>query len=263
MRLDPDMMAAAQKVHVNIPYRMYREEAHLRSLFDHLRLNPEFGMDAQALARYTDGDFNESAQHVEDLGCRITLHGPFEGVDLGADNTELLLESHRLMERLLEAAAIMKPQTVVCHTGYSPGEAHSREWIKRARKAWAHYAEAFHDKGTALLLENVHEPSAGVMAMLTEGIPHLGVCLDTGHLNAYGDGDLNAWVRLLGEATREIHLHDNHGGEDLHLPPGEGSMDLTPAMELARQKGVIVTLEPHVPEDLPAGLAFVAQSPGF
>ena len=83
----------------------------------------------------------------------------------------------------------------------------------------------------------------GIMCVLENKLPHLlfgntsdilwildginiaevGACLDTGH--AFLAGDIHSLVHKLAGHLRMIHAHDNAGGDDNHLPPGDGKID--------------------------------------
>lgn len=262
---DETMHRVARGVQVNVPYRMLMDEGDLFDLFLSLNLNPELGMDIPALERFASDHFAKTAETFRRAGARITLHGPFEGVDPGAADAALRERSRGHLRRLRHAVAVMKPDSVVCHTGFHPQRpaAGFPDWLARSREAWAESAAAMADLGSRLLLENVHERSPAEMARIAGGIAHLGLCLDTGHLNAYGDGDLAGWVEALGAVTEEVHLHDNHGAVDEHLPPGRGAIDYAPLFALARRRPLIITLEPHAPEELWPALDFLARHPGL
>ena len=60
---------------------------------------------------------------------------------------------------------------------------------------------------------------------LLDRFPGLGFCLDVGHaLVELGPrGPLLYW-EALGERLLHLHLHDNHGRKDDHLPVGAGSV---------------------------------------
>lgn len=52
--------------------------------------------------------------------------------------------------------------------------------------------------------------------------PHATVCVDTGHTNeAYYHGAVSAgeMIRAMGSNVTMLHLHDNNGTVDLHIPP--------------------------------------------
>ena len=111
------------------------------------------------------------------------------------------------------------------------------------------------------LLEEQAEIEMGCRSVHT-GIDHLGLCLDTGHLNAYGDGQIQGWVETLGPLTREVHLHDNHGDHDNHLGMGKGTINFDILFKSIKQmpNKPIVTIEPHEQEDFIASLDFLEQA---
>ena len=52
--------------------------------------------------------------------------------------------------------------------------------------------------------------------------PNIGICLDTGHANVFGQ-DLGDVVRLCAPYLRVVHVHDNNGEQDQHLLPYLGT----------------------------------------
>ena len=62
-----------------------------------------------------------------------------------------------------------------------------------------------------------------------------------------------AWVEALGPFIGQLHLHDNSGGQDEHLPIGGGAIDfrmLFKKLANMRKDPPIITMEPHREEDL-------------
>ena len=53
---------------------------------------------------------------------------------------------------------------------------------------------------------------------------HIVGCLDVGHMNMF-DVPCDKAVRTLGNRLKVLHLHDNYGRADLHLPPLYGNID--------------------------------------
>jgi sugar phosphate isomerase/epimerase len=264
MAYDETMRAAARRVQVNVPYRMLFTEG-LFELFLSLGLNPELGMDIPALETYDLAHYKRTAETFRRAEACLTLHGPFEGVDPGSTDRVMRESSLRHLQLLVNAAEVMRPTSVVCHTGFHP-DTHTgdtSDWLERSREVWADLASTFAALGTHFLLENVLERSPAEMASMVTGIDHLGVCLDTGHLNAYGHGQIQGWVETLGPLTREVHLHDNHGTTDEHLPPGQGNIDFTPIFDLGHRQPLIVTLEPHTKEALWPALDFLVHHPAL
>ncbi len=86
--------------------------------------------------------------------------------------------------------------------------------------------------GVTLCLENMPfrnfplSSSESIMTLVKDiSSPALKFCFDTGHALYYGE-DIGASVRAIGnEYLKTLHVHDNHGDEDSHLPPYEGAID--------------------------------------
>ncbi|MEI6845462.1 MAG: TIM barrel protein [Candidatus Firestonebacteria bacterium] len=87
----------------------------------------------------------------------------------------------------------------------------------------------------------------------------LGMLLDLGHMNiAVKKGlidrkDLKTYIASLPLPIIELHVHDNKGEEDSHLPLGRGNMDYAEVFKLLKDskklsKGCVATLElkPHM-----------------
>ena len=72
------------------------------------------------------------------------------------------------------------------------------------------------------------------------GQPNLGICLDTGHANL--SGDLDTVVRKLSGHLKMLHVADNKGQSDDHLPPGKGNINWNGLVEQLMQTSFQGTL---------------------
>ncbi len=83
------------------------------------------------------------------------------------------------------------------------------------------------DRGIAVSLENMPLMNITVghtleeLLRMTEGT-EIGICLDIGHANT--TGNLDEFLSLLPNIGN-MHIHDNMGERDEHLPLGEGNID--------------------------------------
>jgi sugar phosphate isomerase/epimerase len=80
----------------------------------------------------------------------------------------------------------------------------------------------------SLALENTFEPGPEVLLAVLESLgkpPGLGFCLDVGHALSFSRTSLEKWWQELKGHLMEMHLHDNMGEDDQHLPPGWGKAD--------------------------------------
>ena len=84
--------------------------------------------------------------------------------------------------------------------------------------------------GITVCLENMPHPSSTLAATkdilaLIEDIdsPHLKFCFDTGHANRLGES-VGESIRAAGKNLKILHVHDNFGDGDSHLPPYDGTV---------------------------------------
>jgi len=100
----------------------------------------------------------------------------------------------------------------------------------------------------------VWEPGPDIHRELFDRIPSsfFGFCLDVGHQHSFSRTPLKAWLEELQSVLREIHLHDNDGTSDSHLPIGEGTIDFVELFRYLGSNGMkpLLTLEPHREEHL-------------
>jgi sugar phosphate isomerase/epimerase len=85
---------------------------------------------------------------------------------------------------------------------------------------------------TPVAVENPSSPTSfgARAAELAEALSRVGLggvyaCLDVGHANIVRE-PLRRFSEVLGSRVRVVHVHDNDGLRDLHLPPGAGTVDL-------------------------------------
>ena len=84
-------------------------------------------------------------------------------------------------------------------------------------------------RGIAVMLENM--PEKGVVRLddfryIADRVSSLWVHLDVGHaFIAGGNDEVAKYIRVFRDRILHIHLHDNHGVHDEHLPIGVASLD--------------------------------------
>lgn len=96
----------------------------------------------------------------------------------------------------------------------------------------ARLGDAAKDLGVKVCLENgwFNDPNfmtVGDFIGMVRGAgrDNVGACIDTGHANI-GMGVKPAdLLRRVGSLVCTLHLHDNDGSGDVHLPPGRGNID--------------------------------------
>ena len=110
------------------------------------------------------------------------------------------------------------------------------------------------DTKTIIVLENVYEKEPRILRRLFDALSSDSICfcLDTGHFNVFSYTPLNIWLQELGEYLGHLHLHDNRGKTDEHLPVGYGTFPFTELFQTLREIGAkpTMTLEAHDENDL-------------
>lgn len=242
-------------VQVNIPFRMLYD-TYLDRFLEH-ELNPEIGIDAAALERFSFKDFKRIAEMLHDRKLSVTLHGPFIDLSAGSPDPAVLALTRSRFEQLIDLVPVFKPKTVVCHAGYD-WKRHGffkDQWFENCAETWSWLADRLAEMGTRLMLENVYEKDPDDIGVLLQRLKdrNVGFCLDSGHLVAFGKADLKVWLESLGPYIQQVHLHDNHGSNDEHLAIGLGTIDfdlLFRYLKSNRNSPPVITLEPHREEDL-------------
>jgi sugar phosphate isomerase/epimerase len=109
------------------------------------------------------------------------------------------------------------------------------------------------EKGITLMLENYIKPfdTPEVFTKIIEEIPDLKIHLDVGHCNINQDKNLTeAFFQRFGEKIVHLHLSDNKGERDDHLPLGCGNIEWKKIIEIIKRGGYdqTITLEVFSPD---------------
>jgi sugar phosphate isomerase/epimerase len=64
---------------------------------------------------------------------------------------------------------------------------------------------------------------------------NVGVCIDVGHANVGMKVKPADVLRRVGSLTWAVHLHDNNGTGDQHLPPGRGNIDWADVVKVLKE----------------------------
>jgi len=251
----PNMHDILRKVQVNMPFQMLVDE-YLALILEE-GINPEIGLDCFVLDRFSRKEFCEVADALRGAGLSVTLHAPFFDLRPGAVDRKVRDVTVERLRQVFDLVPCFRPRSVVCHAAFDERYyvSHEEKWLENSRDTWGGFIEAAAEMGTQVAIENVYENSPKYLGLLLDtfrGLRNICFCFDTGHFNAFSRSSLEEWMDVLGPRIGQVHLHDNHGIVDEHLPVGEGTFPFQRFFELLRQKGSrpIVTLEPHTQEDL-------------
>jgi sugar phosphate isomerase/epimerase len=201
--------------------------------------HPEIRMnDAGYLMRLAEGDVKRMRSLLDGRSLTTFTHGPFLGLDAASLNDHIAEYSTDCLLRGLEVTAGLGGSVMIVHTNYSPfySRAGLRQWLGNWIARMRSILEAAGRLGVQVALENAWEERPEALERLVDVLPDgaAKVCLDTGHINAFSRFPVKKWWEVLGGKVVALHLHDNDGLSDDHLPPGEGIFDFPALVELMR-----------------------------
>jgi sugar phosphate isomerase/epimerase len=240
-------------VHVNVPYPMLlqRIDACIEN-----RIAPEVFFSGEDLDTCCERDVRRLSEKLQHHGLEISFHGPFMDLSPGGVDRRVKEVTRDRFLRVIDLAQFFKPKTIVFHPGYDPWkfDGNTAIWLASSLETWEPLVERAEARGLTLAIENVFEETPETLKLLLEKIdsPRFRFCFDTGHHNVFSRLPLEAWLESLGKYLYEVHLHDNHGTTDEHLPVGEGTFDFDRFFGLLSKMNLapVLTLEPHEEEHL-------------
>lgn len=197
-------------------------------------------VDAAAIRRLLDeaglGVVGHTSPH-------LPLASPFD---------ELRDAAHAVLGRCFELFAELGAEVVNLHPDGISRVIPPEEVAKRNAEAVAALAERARAAGVRVMVENMGRlfRSAEELGPLFAAAPEALFHLDVGHANMGGANRTAELVEAFGDRLAHVHVHDNHGLDDLHLPLGAGSVDWAEIARVLRAAGYnrTVTLELFSPE---------------
>lgn len=222
-----------------------------------------FEIGCEFTSAYPDNITPEMIEEAQDLISKhpieISVHAPFLDFNLAAYQKQVRDGAIGAICDSIDFCAILGGNAIVVHGGYytaipiprgkaeSIGNSRELQWNYNidALKQINDYADT---KGVIVALENVGYPRQ-VMDKTIEDLikmreavgESLQFTLDFGH-SRLTDSTEKA-IQLMGENIRHIHITDNLGLKDDHLPVGDGNLDYTPYLDFLREFPHLMTLE--------------------
>jgi sugar phosphate isomerase/epimerase len=167
----------------------------------------------------------------------LIAHGPLEDP---SDDIRYLRDHYLpTLKATIETAARIGIALLTIHLTLDSSMNHSLLIEKkRALKELVDYGRR---SNVAISLENVSESVEDLEAVL-DAVPGLAVTVDVGHAHLVSPRTPFEIIRRVGSSIRHVHLHDNHGDEDIHLSIGEGRIDFPGILRELVNSGYDATL---------------------
>jgi sugar phosphate isomerase/epimerase len=215
-----------------------------------------------------------AAERLRELKIHpVSFHAPFaDRIDITSLDPAVREAAVAEVIRACEAAALLGCDQVVLHPGPEregrPPEAEFLQHMHHAADSLNRVAARCCSLGVGLLLENMlahllFGHVRDMMYLLGEiKTCQVGTCLDTGHAHLAREMDIV--IQKLSGHLKMVHINDNNGHRDDHLPPGDGSINWPSVIaELRRAEfhGVLVLeLSASEPDSIETILARAARA---
>jgi sugar phosphate isomerase/epimerase len=200
----------------------------------------------------------ELARRLRGRGVGYSVHVPVWDANLTSECARLraaVLQSYR--DSIAFAAAV-DARHVVLHTGTCADRHFSKALAReRAGEAMRELLRFNEDYGRLLLVENIGGPARSLFTQdefirFLDGFPdEIGYVVDIGHAHING-WNFDTLFPALGKRLRALHIHDNDGSGDAHLPIGTGTIDWRKTLSAASAAadGLALVLEYNIGTDL-------------
>lgn len=184
---------------------------------------------------HDEHSIRRAAELMRALDVRpVSFHAPFaDRIDITAPDDAAREAAVQELLQACRAAAALGCENIVLHPGPErEGRPPEDEFLRRMHHAAVslnRVAASCCALGIRLLLENMlphllFGHVRDMMYLLGEITTcEVGTCLDTGH--AHLAREMDTVIQKLSGHLKMVHVNDNHGDWDAHLPPGEGGID--------------------------------------
>lgn len=195
---------------------------------------------------------------LEEVGFTAVGHTAYY-LPIGSPIEELRRGAVAELKRCLKVFGEVGAKWMNIHPNrYAPF--HPREFsVQKNLESLRELQETSDTTGVGLMVENLPGDwnTAEQLADLLDPMPELGLHLDIGHSNIRVER--NTCPEILarfGDRLKHVHLHDNKGRKDDHLPLGTGTIDVAEQVRALKAAGYDGTITLEVFANDPAYLSY-------
>lgn len=171
-----------------------------------------------------------SQETLESYSLKYSIHAPFMDVNIASLQEQTRLNSIVQIKTSIDLANEINANAVVVHPGvtsFLPNKYFKKEVYEFANESIKEIGDYAKDLGVLATIENmpnfesmIYQNIVDLNQLLVENEMYM--TLDIGHANHVG----YAPDEMIFDSIKHVHVHDNLGDDDSHLPLGEGSIDL-------------------------------------
>jgi len=237
---------STSELFINVPYRMVEKNIKRILL---IRMGIEIYFENNLLDHISMDEVRELGKKLEALNIACTVHAPFMDLSPGGYDRQVRHITREKLKKTVQLAEALNARGVVCHPSYDKWRFDGNEtlWLEGSIDTWTEVLKEVPEH-IPVMVENIFEEKPDTLIALFDYFhdKNLWFCFDTGHCNLFSTVPLDAWLLPLEKKIREMHLHDNHGTVDEHLPIGMGTFPFRELKSFIKKlHPIMFTIEPH------------------
>jgi sugar phosphate isomerase/epimerase len=195
-----------------------------------LALKHQVGIEIQVYGydpNLLDNDWQELVRAhkaaLMDFAGDIAVHGAFFDMSSASIDRRLVALTRERYLTSLRVAAELGARNVIFHANFLPFINHPQylpDWTERQIGFWGEMIPEAQSLDLVIALENMWEPDPDIIGNVIREInsPHLGACLDVGHVHLYTNSlSIKEWIEQLAGTLVHCHVNNNPGAYDKHL----------------------------------------------
>ena len=204
------------------------------------------GIEYAELVHQYPAEFIDS-EILESYSLKYSIHAPFMDVNIASPQDQSRLNSIAQIKSSIDLANEINAEAVVVHPGlisFLANKYFKKEVYEFANQSIKEIGDYAKNLGVMATIENmpnfepmIYQNIADLNQLLVENEMHM--TLDIGHANHVG----YAPDEMIFDSIKHVHVHDNLGDDDSHLPLGEGNIklnDIINSLESKNYKGIYI-----------------------
>lgn len=202
-----------------------------RDMIDAIRWIGENGFDFVDLffegdkGSYHYIDPQKIAKALNDYGLDKVGHTAWS-LPIGSEIKDLRQKAVEILQKHIEICSEIECDKMTVHAHWPSPLFNSDEGVKFQTDSLQQLADYGEPRGVQIIYESIttsRDNVANIKRILKHN-PKIGFHADIGHLNLHGKDPLEC-MTIFQDRLAHIHMHDNDGARDLHLPIGCGMID--------------------------------------
>lgn len=207
------------------------------------------------VAEYLDEEYDAASLLVSEKVAAVSMqevifHAPYNELYPTAIDKKVQAVATYRYEQSLKLAKKFGAKKIVIHSGFLPSAYYKEYFINQSIKFWREFLDS-HPGDYTICLENVMDDEPRMIYEIVSAIDdeRLRICVDIGHAFVTGT-DPKTWISTCAPYLSHLHIHNNYGrgkkddneastaegaALDLHLPLGEGLMDVDSLLRAAEK----------------------------